>query len=145
MMTIFFTVLRYIYQNPIKAGLVKIVEQYKWSNYSEYINNISEAHVDFVLGMFNRNKEKAVKIFIEYIGKPCNDVCLEFKEKHIIKDEEARQIIKNLCNVNSATELQKFNILVRNKYLKELKESYRLTIRQIERLTGINRGLILKA
>jgi len=33
----FLTVLRYIYQNPVKAGLVTSVEKYKWSNYNEYI------------------------------------------------------------------------------------------------------------
>jgi transcriptional regulator with XRE-family HTH domain len=30
-------------------------------------------------------------------------------------------------------------------YLKELKEEHGLSIRKIERLTGINRGIVLKA
>lgn len=30
-------VLRYIHQNPVKAGLSKNVEEYKWSSYNEYI------------------------------------------------------------------------------------------------------------
>ncbi|HBQ25591.1 MAG TPA: transposase, partial [Syntrophomonas sp.] len=32
-----------------------------------------------------------------------------------------------------------------NEYLKKLKEEYHLSIRQIERLTGINRGIIFNA
>ena len=32
----FLTVLRYIFQNPIKAGIVKKPENYRWSNYIDY-------------------------------------------------------------------------------------------------------------
>ena len=32
----FFTVLRYIHQNPVKAGICKRVEDYIYSSYSEY-------------------------------------------------------------------------------------------------------------
>ncbi|WP_236639219.1 hypothetical protein [Pelosinus sp. UFO1] len=35
--------------------------------------------------------------------------------------------------------------LIRNTYLRKLKQKYNLSIRQIERLTGINRGIVLKA
>ena len=31
------TVLRYIHQNPIKAGMVKDISTYKWSSYIEYM------------------------------------------------------------------------------------------------------------
>lgn len=34
---------------------------------------------------------------------------------------------------------------IRNRYLRELKDKHSLTIRQSERLTGINRGVILRA
>lgn len=33
------TVLRYIHQNPLKAGITKDIEEYKWSSYNEYVNN----------------------------------------------------------------------------------------------------------
>ncbi|SNS66500.1 hypothetical protein SAMN05446037_101627 [Anaerovirgula multivorans] len=37
--------------------------------------------------------------------------------------------IKKVCNVNNATQLQTFDISIRNRYLKELKEKYSLSIR----------------
>jgi len=58
---------------------------------------------------------------------------------------EARNIIRKVCKVDNAPDLQKLDILTRNTYLKELKEEYSLSIRQIERITGINRGIVLKA
>ena len=34
----FLTVLRYINQNPVKAGLVQDMKHYKWSSYHKYFN-----------------------------------------------------------------------------------------------------------
>ena len=33
----FLTVIRYIHQNPLKAGIVKDITDYRWSSYGEYI------------------------------------------------------------------------------------------------------------
>ena len=41
-------------------------------------------------------------------------------------------------------ELQMIDVDKRNSYIKKLKEEYGLSIRQIERLTGIIRGIIQK-
>ena len=101
-------------------------------------------NTDFALEMFNNNIENAIKSFIEYINKSNNDVCMEISKRSQITDEDARIIIKNLCKINNAIDLQKFNINERNAYLKDLKERYSLSIRQIERLTGISRGVIQK-
>lgn len=141
----FLTAIRYIYQNPIKAGLVASVGEYIWSNYSEYLNKNKMTDVSFALDMFNTNREKAVESFIEYINKPNDDASFDLEEKHSIKDKDAGVLIKSLCKSNNVTDMQKLDIHMRNKYLKELKEVYGLSIRQIERLTGINRGIVLKA
>ena len=72
-------------------------------------------------------------------------MCLDVEEKRSITDKEAREIITQFCKINHATELQKFDIPTRNFYIKELKEKHNLSVRQLERLTGINRGVIAKA
>ena len=33
------TVLRYIHQNPFKAGIVNDISKYRWSSYPEYTGN----------------------------------------------------------------------------------------------------------
>jgi REP element-mobilizing transposase RayT len=139
------TVLRYIHQNPLTAGLVKDIEKYKWSSYSEYVEKVKLVNIDYVLEMLNEDRGKAIKIFIKYNHELNNDVCLDMSEKNRITDEEARTIIKKVCNIRNVTEMQTFDILTRDKYLKELKEKYCLSVRQLERLTGINRGVVLKA
>ena len=47
----FFTVLRYIHQNPTKAGLCKRVEDYAYSSYMEYFNESSRVDRDYVLNL----------------------------------------------------------------------------------------------
>ncbi|KFD41943.1 transposase [Peptococcaceae bacterium SCADC1_2_3] len=141
----FVIVQRYIHQNPLKARLVGSIEQYKWSSFKEYINKTKFVDADYLLKLFNNDREEAIKGFYQFNNEVNDDVCLDIEEKYRITDEEARNIIKKVCKVQNTPDLQKSDILKRNMYLKELKEEHGLSIRQIERLTGINRGIVLKA
>lgn len=47
--------------------------------------------------------------------------------------------------MNNVVKVQALEILTRDKFLKKLKEKHNLSIRQIERLTDINRGVVQKA
>ena len=67
--TYFLTVLRYIFQNPVKAGTVNEIQDYMLSNYTDYIQGINNTDTEFVLDIFNSNREKAICEFIEFIKK----------------------------------------------------------------------------
>lgn len=141
----FLTVLRYIFQNPVKAGMVTKIEDYIWTNYIDYIGEDNKTDTDFVLDLFNTNREKAVSSFIEYVNKANDDKCPDMLEKRKLTDEDAKKIIEDHCQLDHALDLQKVDLNKRNLYLKDLKEGYGLSIRQIERLTGIGRGIIQRA
>ncbi|MCF8012376.1 MAG: transposase [Clostridiales bacterium] len=138
----FLTVLRYIFQNPLKAGIVNKIQNYTWTNYHDYIEGNNNTDTEFAINLFSKDREKAVRNFIEYINKENNDECLDIHEKRKLTDNDARKVIKDHCKVDHAMDLQKFDINKRNLYIKDLKEGYGLSIRQIERLTGISRGII---
>ncbi len=140
----FLTVLRYIFQNPVKAGIVTKIEDYTWTNYIDYIEG-NKRDTDFALDIFDINRERAVRSFIEYMNEANDDKCLDMPEKRQLTDEVARKIIKDHCHIDHAFDLQKFDVNKRNQYLKELREGFDLSIRQIERLTGIGRGIIQRA
>ena len=53
----FLIVLRYIHQNPLKAGLIKDIEKYKWSSYGEYLGEVKLVNADYVLKIFNTDRE----------------------------------------------------------------------------------------
>ena len=134
----YLTVLRYIHQNPAKAG-ISLTEQYKWSSYSEYISTRKITDTEFALELLG-SKEK----YIEFMRESEEVNCLEIIDQNRLTDEKAIDIIKKKYKVKNAQAIQGLSTEERNKVLHKLKEEG-LSIRQISRLTGINRGTVLKA
>jgi putative transposase len=140
----FLTALRYIHQNPLKAGLVDDIEQYPWSSYRAYINRDKLVDFDFALKIFNNNRAKALEAFIAFNKQKTDEQCMDVEENKRFTDQEALTLITIVCKTSNLSELQKLDKITRDKYLGELKQEG-LSVRQIARLTGINRGVVLKA
>ena len=76
----------------------------------------------------------------DYIETDNEDDCMEYEE--ITKDDAwAQSVLRKSLGIQSGTILQQYNKTERNEALKKLKQQG-LTIRQIERLTGINRNIV---
>ena len=80
--------------------------------------------------------------YAAYIAAKNEDECMEFNSKK--DDEWAKRIIQKTLGLESGTILQSFDSEGRNSALRMLKNQG-LSVRQIERLTGINRGAIQRA
>ncbi|MBR2101101.1 MAG: transposase [Eubacterium sp.] len=52
----FISVLRYIHQNPVKAGLVNKCDQYKFSSYNEYFKSNSFVNTGFAIDIIGINE-----------------------------------------------------------------------------------------
>ncbi len=141
----FLTVLRYIHQNPIKAGIIKRIESYPWSSYPDYLSGKGFTDSEVPLAMFDTNRKKAKKEFIDYHRLINNDPCLEIDTKQLLSDQEAEKIITKLCYIKQSLDLQDLSKVLRNEYLRSLKENNSLSVRQLERLTGIDRNTIQRA
>ena len=87
----FLTVLRYIHQNPVKAGVVKSIDEYRFSSYNDYVDEDSDiVDIDFVLSFMKKDE------FIVFNGEKNDDVCLDIDPKGFrINDSDAKKIIKN--------------------------------------------------
>ena len=138
------TVLRYIHQNPLEAKIGKTCEDYKWSSYKEYIGKNLLIDKDFVLNIFHQDRKKGIEKFKEFHKKEETQICLEVNERKAIKDDEAMEIIKELCQIDSCKNIKKFKKNQRDIFLKQIKEKG-LSSRQIARLTGVSRNVVLKA
>lgn len=133
----FLTVLRYIHQNPIKAGLAETVDDYRYSSYHCYLDEKSRL-VDSDLALSILEKDD----FIKFNNESNNDVCLDVEEKDFrINDIDARKIIQEVSKCSNATEFQKLLPKDRNEIIVKLKQRG-LSIRQISRLTGISKGKV---
>ena len=141
----FLTVLRYIHQNPLKAGLTKSIKQYKRSSYTDYLTAKGITDIDFALNIFSPDRKKAIDQFIDFHNKKNDDCCLDMETLQRLPDKEAIKVITELCGVEKPSGLKKVSKSNRDAYLKQLKEKHNLSIRQIERLTGIDRNVVLRA
>ena len=133
----FIPLIVYIHQNPLRAGIVKKLENYRYSSYCEYIGK--RKFVDINLSLEMLGKKEWIKAHQQLVE---NKFQVEGRKK--LSEEEIRQkILKDTDNI----ELQSIGILEkteRDRILQKLKKSG-LSIREIERATGISRGIIAKS
>ncbi|WMJ77556.1 MULTISPECIES: transposase [unclassified Sedimentibacter] len=131
----FLTVIRYIHQNPLKAGIIKDINDYKWSSYNEYIND-NEFIVDseFALSYF-----KSIEEFINYHNETNEDVCLDYDEKKRWTDEELKKFILTYQNISC---LQALDKKTRDTIIKKIKEDTGASNRQLARVLNIGRGIL---
>lgn len=134
----FLTVLRYIHQNPLKAGMVKDLEDYKWSSFKAYrdSDNIL-VETRFGLGFFEDTKH--FEIFMKQLN---NDLCLEYNPNRRYTDEDLKEFVSSFVDIDSLSGL---DIGFRDKVLAEIKEVTTSSNRQLERVLNIGRGIIEKA
>jgi putative transposase len=139
----FLTVLRYIHQNPVKAGITKSVSEFRWSSFHEYVGEPVLTDVDFALNMFSPDNEKALELFKIFMNETNNDRCLDYEERVSVSDSEIKAILlqKNIQNINQLLQLNKQE---RNKIIKDLKSIEGVSIRQLSRLTGISKSVIAR-
>jgi hypothetical protein len=141
----FLTVLRYIHQNPLKAGLVDNIDSYKWSSYQEYISKTKIVNVDFVLALFDKEKDKAIEKFKRFNKESNNDQCLEVIEKRkTISDKKIRKLMLKKFDIELAL-LHNEQVKNQTEVLKFLKKLDGSSLRQLSRLTGFTVNKIFRA
>jgi len=139
------TLTRYIHQNPLNAGIVKDLEEYRWSSYQDYIKKERRSLTDtqFILGIFSPDPEEAVKGFKGFHNT------LESHEFSIAdgkkkSDEGLRQEILAALEGKEISSLNGLPKRERDGVLSALRQQG-FSIRQIERATGISKGVIAKS
>ena len=142
----FLTVLRYIHQNPLKAGIVTRIEEYTWSSYREFITTNGEKKLcdtEFPLSLYSKSLGSALGSFEDFNQQENDDDCLEYEHRTKLSDYEAAETIKSIGKISYAQEVKTLEITQRNQLIKKLRLSG-LSIRQIQRLTGISFEVIKK-
>ena len=128
---------RYILNNPAKAGICEAAE-YPWSSYREYGEKNGLTDTEMLYDMIGDRKELGRFILqkdetehMEADAPPKDDV-------------RALKILQDTLNITSGTQIQQYGRIQRDEALVLLKNKG-LSVRQLERLTGINRGIIQRA
>lgn len=144
-------VIRYIHQNPVKAGLVARPNDWKWSSCLGYYGYepIPSGLLDkeYILSLYSDSVEEATQLFIHFNQVFCDDCCMDIDQvmKKRLTDEEARREILlrfkdiNLAQVKALPKPKRDAVLRRVKGIKGLSQ------RQAARILGVSPNLIFKA
>lgn len=136
----FLAAIRYIHQNPLKAGICMRIEDYEYSSYGEYISEPRLIDTKTVFEMVSKEE------FIRYNHTPSTERLLEVEDtpKIRVTDEQAKTIISRISKCNTVSEFQKLDLKHRDRFLVTFQKKG-LSVRQISRLTGISKGMVEKA
>ena len=132
----FLHLLRYVHQNPIKAGITDKIENYPYSSFLEYVTESDLTDTDFVLQMIGL--EEFVDFHQEF--EEINFHVTDSKKK---TDEDVLIYLKKNYKIDNPKSISKFSKIDRDKLLVALKKEF--SIRQLQRITGISRSVITKA
>ncbi|MCT8137640.1 transposase [Anaerobacillus sp. CMMVII] len=143
-------VVRYIHQNPVKAGIAKRVDEWKWSSCRSYYGQpISSVKYlldgDYILSLLSANKEAATERFKGLNERRNNDQCLDEPGKTRLTDVEARQLMKELLGTLEIAKVKSLSRLERDGILRKVKQINGISQRQIARILGISPNLVFKA
>lgn len=135
----FLVVLRYIHQNPLKAGLANNILDCKWTSLKEYLYRSKIVNTHLALIRFSDDPKVAREMFLTFMSEDNQDECLDYYNKPT--DEEVREYMRELGIVNSSS-LQRMQRTRRNEILRELKKIEGVSLGQLSRITGISKSLI---
>ncbi len=137
----FFLVFRYIHQNPIKAGLESSVgERYPWSSIHAYKNE--DSHFIDTLQAFQLFG--CIENIMKYLQVESKIKCLDIDScRKRMTDDFALERLFDLANCNSLNEFNDLQEEEKIKYVTIL-HSEGSSIRQIHRLTGLSRYMLLE-
>ena len=141
-------VLRYIHRNPIKAGIVKKLDEYKWSSYNAYLKGKDLRGIVtpvLILKLFDNNEKIAKEQFKEFMLMEDEKEYLDYKNSIRKTDAEVVDEIKNFLNGEAISVLQKMDRTERNEIIKRIKKIEGASERQIARVTGLTPNQIFKA
>jgi len=139
------SVIRYVHNNPEKAGIAK-KEEYPWSSYNEYISlNNKLPEVTEILKMFSQDKKQSIEIFQNFSDEIEKREFLDIKlEKQINKENLSEYLEKYLKN----NHISKINLndkryyKQRNDLIKNIIVNSNLSKRAIAEAIGVNRETV---
>jgi len=144
-MAYFVTLLRYIHQNPVKAGIVNKVNDYEFSSWHEYeyknstLFPLCDTHT--VLNRVSYNELN------DLVNAPLSDdvSCLDIEDasKGRPSDDQVMLLIREKTGATNSSAFQQLPADMKKSVLIELKGK-RASLRQLERLTGISKSMIYR-
>lgn len=125
--------IRYIHQNPVKAGIIKHMEEYRWSSYMSYIIE-QESFIDtgLILSMLGDKEQYA-----NFMQWQEDKKFLEFDNVPLIPDNKLALLVEKILVNHKIDNLLSIDKNIRDEVLSMIRDIPGSSIRQISRVTGV--------
>ena len=141
-------VIRYVHNNPVKAGLVRDPEAYLWSSYREYVDASArvtkQTTLEMVLGLF-ANDIGSYKAFHQ-IEDPAEFLDMR-EDVEQNRAQTAQAVIESFCMAKGVTDAKEIyrNVEYLEELVVELLQRTRLSHRRIAGLLEISGSFVHRA
>lgn len=139
----FFVLLRYIHQNPVKAGLANSVRDYDYSSWRNDYLNLGEIHVCKTYPVIRRYKFDELTLWVD-VPVSEDRGCIDVDEKRVIPDVEVRDAVIKASGLRSISEFQLLTLAKKKDVIREVSHNLPAGPRQLSRVTGMNFETIRK-
>lgn len=143
------TLVRFIHQNPVKAGLASYPGKWKWSSCRPYYGFPGYPDLlldeDAVLPMFDQDMDTARRLFIAFNEEISEDWCLDETRPGRLSDEEAVQAIKQVIDGYEISQIKSLPAAEKKAFLRRIRAIDGLSLRQAARIIDVSHVLIHKA
>ena len=138
----FMTVLRYILQNPMKAGMENRPGSYRWSSYLAYAKGgkASVTDTQFAEDLFGGRDALIAFVQQENEDEVMDDAAADW----LLSDEQAKEIMELVAGCTTAAEFQKKEAEERKACARQMYLE-KLTMNQIVRMTGMSKRTVQRA
>lgn len=135
--TYLLTVVQYIHFNPEKANVAPMA-RYRWSSYGEYLGRSGLCNTDFVLGIVG-----GVEGFKRLHDAPTVGLTAIRDGRRLGKmnDEDVRAAVVEAIGEEKLRSLPSMDRSARDPLIAQMLRAG-ITVRQVERITGVSRGVI---
>ena len=137
----FLTVLRYILQNPAKAGLESRPGTYRWSSYLAYQKGAGAiTDTEYATSLFGSRET-----LVQYLLQDNEDNVMDEEDfDWRLRDDTAKEIVLRITQCDSIAAFQQLDPDVQKEYARRLYQE-RLSMGQIARLTGMSKPTVFRA
>ncbi len=139
----FVTLLRYIHQNPVKAGLVGNVADYAWSSWRDYdpvgVNSSPICHTNSVLNRIPISNLR--ELMNNPIDEQAGILDIDADAWPSVSDNDIKSFLLERFGMTNPLDIQTLPKEKRNELLHALKDIGG-GVRQLSRITGVSYGII---
>lgn len=136
--------IRYIHQNPVKAGLTDCCANYRWSSYQAYLSG-SDAGAGLTDIHFALNVAGGLQPFLTYHDESNADEFADVGAIERISDADLRMMLEKLLQGFPVVMMGQLEPHQRIRVLGQAKAISGASLRQIARVTGLNKTAVERA